>query len=172
MAFDFFGQADSKPTNKREAIDPLLKKAIMDELFKKQGGRCMYDGRKVQRDLFELDHKVPVSRGGTNRKSNFQLLCGTCNKRKGDLTDREFRRKYRAAGVPQTQVLPERTIPQKRFEEAGKVAKAAPTNRPATRRKQIYHDWDWSGNARCGTKGGEIADGLLQGVTCRKCLNM
>ena len=74
--WDFFDDDDEKPQkNERVAIDPLLKKAITDDLFKKQKGRCMYCGSKVRRDLFDLDHKNPVARGGSNRKSNFQLLC-------------------------------------------------------------------------------------------------
>ena len=114
--FDLF--EEEKPKTKRVSLDPLYKKALTDELLKKQNSRCMYCGGKVRRDLFDLDHKNPVSRGGTNRKSNFQLLCRTCNTRKGALTDKEFRRKYKEAGVPQTQVLPSRAIPQSKFTEA------------------------------------------------------
>lgn len=148
-------------SNKRVALNPLLEKGIRDELFKKQGGRCMYCGRKVGRDLLELDHKNPVTRGGTNQKSNFQLLCGSCNKRKGALNDREFRQKYRAAGVPRTQILPDRVIDQSKFVEAGK---AKPT-------KLIIHaPGIWDGNPVCGGKG---KTGLwFEEVTCQKCLNM
>ena len=37
--FDLF--EEEKPKNNRVALDPLLKKAIADELIKKQKGRCM-----------------------------------------------------------------------------------------------------------------------------------
>ena len=32
----------------------------------------------------ELDHKQPKSRGGSHWPSNLQLLCSSCNKRKGN----------------------------------------------------------------------------------------
>jgi 5-methylcytosine-specific restriction endonuclease McrA len=34
-------------------------------------------------DYLEVDHIIPVSRRGTDRPSNLQLLCPKCNKRKG-----------------------------------------------------------------------------------------
>ena len=173
MFFDLF--EEEKPKNKRVAIDPLLKKTITDELVKKQNGRCMYCGRKVGRDLFDLDHKNPVSRGGTNRKSNFQLLCRTCNTRKGPLTDREFRRKYREAGVPQTQVLPSRVIPQSKFTEMAKTPTSKRGRAPAAKKKsvarsKVVHAGDmWDGSPVCGGKGSTA--GLFEAVTCKKCLS-
>jgi 5-methylcytosine-specific restriction endonuclease McrA len=43
-------------------------------------GKCVQCGSTE--DL-HFDHKVPWSRGGTNTVNNIQLLCGTCNRRKG-----------------------------------------------------------------------------------------
>ena len=34
--------------------------------------------------LYEVDHVVPKSKGGTDHLGNLQLLCGHCNKIKGD----------------------------------------------------------------------------------------
>ena len=171
--FDIF--EEEQPKNKRLALDPLWKKALTDELVKKQKGRCMYCGRRVGRDLFDLDHKNPVARGGTNRKSNFQLLCRTCNTRKGAMTDREFRRKYKPIGVPQTQVLPSRTIPQSKFVDVGKVTatrgtRATSTKKRSTSRTSVLHAQDiFSGGAVCGRRGKTA--GIFETVTCRSCQN-
>lgn len=173
--FDIF-EDDPQPRSQRTPIDPLRKKALIDELVKKQNGRCMYCGRKVARDLFDLDHKNPVSRGGTNRKSNFQLLCRSCNTRKGPLTDQEFRRKYRDAGVPQTQVVPSKSIAQNKFVDAGKgsrkstASKSNSNKSTGTRRTRVVHAGDiWDGNPICGGSG--AVAGIFDEVTCKKCLN-
>jgi hypothetical protein len=39
-----------------------------------------------------VDHVQPLSRGGNDALENLQLLCGSCNSRKGVLTDEEFGR--------------------------------------------------------------------------------
>ena len=171
--FNFF--EEEEPKNKRVALNPMMRKALIDDLAKKQGGRCMYCGRKVVRDLLDLDHKNPVARGGTNRTSNFQLLCRTCNTRKGAMTDREFRRKYKAIGVPQTQVLPKRAIPQRKFEEAGKAPASKSRGRTSTRKRStartsVLHAEDvFSGGTVCGRRGKTA--GFFDTVTCKRCLD-
>jgi 5-methylcytosine-specific restriction endonuclease McrA len=36
---------------------------------------------------YQVDHVIPLSRGGTNDFSNFTLACPTCNNRKGSRLD-------------------------------------------------------------------------------------
>ena len=43
-------------------------------------GRCVKCG---SRENLEIDHVVPLARGGSNRLENLQLLCRDCNRRKG-----------------------------------------------------------------------------------------
>jgi 5-methylcytosine-specific restriction endonuclease McrA len=38
----------------------------------------------------EVDHKQPVSRGGTSFPENLWLVCKGCNRKKGDMTLYEF----------------------------------------------------------------------------------
>jgi hypothetical protein len=46
----------------------------------RDGGRCRQCGSTA--DL-HFDHVIPWSKGGANTVANIQLLCGTCNRRKG-----------------------------------------------------------------------------------------
>lgn len=59
-------------------------------LYSEQRGRCAECGREIPFDLLEQDHRYPKSRGGPNTEANTQLLCGTCNKRKGDRLPEEI----------------------------------------------------------------------------------
>lgn len=43
---------------------------------------CQKCGREFPIDIMEVDHIVPISRGGTDRPTNLRLLCPPCNKKK------------------------------------------------------------------------------------------
>lgn len=53
------------------------------------GDNCFYCGKPLHKKG-EIDHKIPLIRGGTNFPSNLTLACGKCNKAKRDKTDSEF----------------------------------------------------------------------------------
>jgi len=38
-----------------------------------------------------VDHKVPLSRGGKDRQTNWAVACAGCNSKKADMTDVEYR---------------------------------------------------------------------------------
>ena len=97
-------------------------KAWREELYVKQKRKCMYCGYELQLTLLECDHKVPFAVGGSNTKKNYQLLCKFCNGLKGVLTDKQFRSKFKATGIPQTQILPKKPIPHTKFQEISKQA--------------------------------------------------
>ena len=88
---------------------------IKEYLLYKHGHNCQYC-KEVKKDkegnekvitysgddILEVEHKVPQSRGGSNKLSNLTLSCRTCNKDKDnrtleewltDLEDKDFRRK-------------------------------------------------------------------------------
>jgi 5-methylcytosine-specific restriction endonuclease McrA len=56
------------------------RKDILD-LQVKQRGRCACCKKKLGKD-FHVDHVEPLARGGSNDKTNLQLLCPTCNLKK------------------------------------------------------------------------------------------
>ena len=53
-------------------------------LFGQQEGQCGGCKTEFPFKLFEVDHVIPRSRGGTNHPDNLQLLCSHCNRVKGD----------------------------------------------------------------------------------------
>ena len=61
---------------KRERIPQDVKVIV----WQRDGGRCVDCGS--QTDL-EFDHIIPLALGGSNTVRNLQLLCASCNRRKG-----------------------------------------------------------------------------------------
>ncbi|HET8567571.1 MAG TPA: HNH endonuclease signature motif containing protein [Candidatus Limnocylindria bacterium] len=51
------------------------------------GGRCAYCGGPGP---LHRDHRLPLSRGGTNDIANIAPACASCNMRKHKMTDREW----------------------------------------------------------------------------------
>jgi len=60
-----------------------LSKKIRFNIFKRDCFKCRYCGRTVGPDLMlEVDHVVPVSKGGTNDPINLVTACFDCNRGK------------------------------------------------------------------------------------------
>lgn len=51
-------------------------------LFSNQKGFCNICNCHLT--SFEIDHIVPISKGGSNNPDNLQLLCRSCNRKKGN----------------------------------------------------------------------------------------
>ena len=81
-------KAAKRRTQKRKGGGNLSKN-IVAVLLEMQQGLCACCSAPLQ-GVFHLDHKTPLSRGGTNTDDNVQLLLPTCNLRKYTLTQEEF----------------------------------------------------------------------------------
>ena len=55
-----------------------------NELYGRQEGKCVACGTLFGFRNLEVDHIIPRSRGGQDNEENLQLLCGFCNRTKGD----------------------------------------------------------------------------------------
>lgn len=56
------------------------------EWYKAQPRICKY----CKAEANNLDHIIPLSKGGGNNLDNLQLICGRCNRAKWDSTEEEF----------------------------------------------------------------------------------
>ena len=62
----------------------LSKAELKKAMYKEQNGLCGGCMNKTRIELCEIDHIIPKSKGGQDNMENLQLLCGSCNKIKGD----------------------------------------------------------------------------------------
>ncbi len=65
-----------KRNNNRKSISPKIRSKVLrrDHYTCNHCGKSIDDGAKL-----EVDHIVPVSKGGTNDLNNLQVLCWECN---------------------------------------------------------------------------------------------
>jgi len=80
-----FDQPNKEPSN-RAKRKPLRSSEIIAAMAKSDG-KCV--ACKTTEDL-QVDHIMPVSRGGTNDIDNLQMLCRDCNASKRNKTMEEW----------------------------------------------------------------------------------
>lgn len=56
-------------------------KSFLKRLISSQRGRCWWCGKVAE--PFEVDHRIPLARGGDSSLSNLVLSCRPCNRSKG-----------------------------------------------------------------------------------------
>jgi len=58
--------------------------SIRYEVLKRDGYRCQACGASAKDGArLEVDHRVPIAKGGSNHLSNLWVLCDKCNRGKG-----------------------------------------------------------------------------------------
>ena len=67
-----------------------MRQIVRDRILLKYRHRCANCGAT---ERLEIDHIIPLSRGGRHDEDNFQVLCKRCNLRKGRGFD--FRQMFR-----------------------------------------------------------------------------
>ena len=79
---------------KRSEDNDVLFKIDMEELrdmfFNSYGKGCKYCDRKMTLKNMVCDHIVPLTKGGESTVKNLQLICKSCNTRKGPLDEKDF----------------------------------------------------------------------------------
>ena len=67
--------------SEREGRQPIPRK-LRHQVFQRDGYRCRECGATNKETKLEIDHIIPVSKGGTNNINNLQTLCKDCNRAK------------------------------------------------------------------------------------------
>lgn len=73
-------------TSKRKSFSVEERKQI----YKKTQGHCYLCGDFVDFDAFEVEHKIPLGKGGTNDFDNLFPSCHCCNQIKHDIYPADF----------------------------------------------------------------------------------
>jgi site-specific DNA-methyltransferase (adenine-specific) len=90
--FKDFIATDQIPVRTDLQIVPLSR-SVKQQLYKDQQGVCNGCGTAFRMENLEIDHIIPTARGGGDYYENYQLLCGSCNRIKGDRPMEYLRRK-------------------------------------------------------------------------------
>lgn len=85
--------ARSYKARKRGADGRYCAKDV-SRLYENQCGKCA--ACKIELLKYHVDHVVPLCLGGTNYPENLQLLCPTCNLRKGRKMPEQFMKEMEA----------------------------------------------------------------------------
>ncbi len=72
-------------------------------IYRKTKGRCYLCGEFVDFDSFEIEHNIPLAKGGTNDLSNLFPSCHCCNTMKNSIYPRDFLEKVKQIYLYQTE---------------------------------------------------------------------
>ena len=72
-------------------------------IYRKTKGHCYLCGEFIDFDSFEIEHRIPLAKGGTNELSNLYCACHCCNTIKHDIYPREFMEKISQIYLYQTE---------------------------------------------------------------------
>lgn len=73
-------------TQRRRAqlMDAFVEPVDRRKVYLRDAGLCRICGQPVEPEAFEIDHIIPLSRGGTHEMGNVQAAHPSCNRRKNN----------------------------------------------------------------------------------------
>ena len=98
-------QKNSAENTKRIIFPPHIRRAVFAK-----SSTCAICGKPIDEGTFNIDHIVPLSKGGTNDLDNLRPVHEECNKLKGCFTDEELLSKVGDIGCYQLYNSPQSAI--------------------------------------------------------------
>ncbi len=95
MVFGYFNEPQGEPQRARPSFSAKDK----EFLFERQKGKCNGCAVKFPMRNMTVDHIKPFSKGGSDKPSNLQLLCNSCNSMKGNGTQAQLKKRLVEKGV-------------------------------------------------------------------------
>ncbi|MFA6422220.1 MAG: HNH endonuclease signature motif containing protein [Candidatus Buchananbacteria bacterium] len=93
----------------------LRKRILLNEkieVFNKTGGFCHFCGQKLllnakrgDKERWNVDHAVPLERGGKDEISNFLPICRTCNRLRWNFPSEKIRELFRLGMIAYKETL-------------------------------------------------------------------
>lgn len=80
---------DSKTKRKKFSASDRIK------IYRKTTGHCYLCGEFIDFDMFEIEHRIPLAKGGTNEINNLFCACHTCNTLKGSIAPADLMEKIK-----------------------------------------------------------------------------
>ena len=74
--------------SRRSRVSERIDRASWENRLDYYGGKCVYCN--TENDI-TIEHRIPISRGGTNLPANLVPACKSCNCKKGTKTETEFK---------------------------------------------------------------------------------
>jgi 5-methylcytosine-specific restriction protein A len=75
-----------KRCKRKRRVSPRFRRIVIEQA----GGQCEYCGRRLTEKEVEIDHVIPVTRGGRSNLGNLAAACGDCNWSKFDYLIEEW----------------------------------------------------------------------------------
>lgn len=132
----------------RRAADNLrsghLTVDVLRGLILESRGACAWCGRSVVGDDIEIDHIMPLRRGGDHTIDNLAVTCPDCNRRKSDQHPATFAQRMVAQGGQRT-VLVERVLRDYDVESIGRQVSLFGDDPPDDVESTDGYNWSNSG---------------------------
>ena len=68
--------------------------SVRQYIYQRDNYQCQSCGQTQTETTLNIDHIIPLAKGGSNDMSNLQTLCHTCNQKKKHHLDPRFKRHF------------------------------------------------------------------------------